>query len=106
MKQGIRDGCTCFAPRTTEGVANMELLRGPFRQFSFQTATLTTFSCQTEYGISCKTVKNSYSKNLISNSILNVGILSENLKIKIYKNTILLAALHGHKIWSLILREA
>lgn len=37
----------------------MELLRGPFRQFSFQTANFTTFSCQTECEISRQTAENS-----------------------------------------------
>lgn len=95
-----------FTPHTTERVANMELHRGPFRQFSFQTATLTTFSCQTEYGISRQMVENSHSKNLISNSVFKVGLLSENLKIRIYKNTILPVALCKCKIWSHVLSKA
>jgi len=33
---------------TTECVANMELLTGPFRQVSSQMANVTALSCQTE----------------------------------------------------------
>jgi hypothetical protein len=61
-------GCTCFAPHTTECVANMELLTGPFRQVSSQMANLTAFSCQTEGTFSQQADKNSHSENMTTDS--------------------------------------
>lgn len=47
----------------------------------------------------------SHSENLMSDTIFNARLLSRNLEIKIYKNTILPVVLHGCKCWSLILSK-
>lgn len=62
-------GCTGFAPHTTESVANMELLRGPFRQASSQMDNLTALSCQTEGTYSQQADKNSHSEDIMTGSI-------------------------------------
>ena len=62
-------GCTGFAPHTTESVANMELLRGPFRQVSSQMDNLTALSCQTEGTYSQQADKNSHSEDIMTGSI-------------------------------------
>jgi hypothetical protein len=91
-KAGQKHGIM-IATRSFEGVA----------KFKYLETTLTDQNCVNEEIKSRLNSGNACYRSV--QSVLSSRLLSKNVKVKIYKTTILSVVLHGCETWSLIFRE-